>query len=129
MNIEDIQVGNYISSINHKNGTIERRMVINTSKKKAPKYLYDFNEFSCTENHPIYIHGIGYCIAKEIYFAYISHILMCYLYALPIFKYLYKLWKGFSSGKSKNNLFGQMRFHTKEKTPGISRNKLFELWG
>lgn len=130
INIEEIKVGDIVSSFNHSKNLIEKRKVINVIKRKSPKYLYHFNEFSCTENHPVFIKDIGYCIAKEIYSAYICHILMCCIYDLLLFKYLFKLWNKFFCKKSAKNLFRKVlsRKNKKTKSKNKSKNDLFLLW-
>lgn len=127
-NIEDIVSGVYVDSINHKTGHVERKMVIDTIKNKAPKYLYDFGIFTCTPNHPIYIHEIGYCIAKEIYLAYICHKSMRWLYGLSIFKYMYKLRRRIQSKKWEIDMFRSLRKSNQIKNESRSQNDMFELW-
>ncbi len=63
--IENIRVGDYVNSFNHKTKKTEFKKVLATSKKLIDGQLLKFKfsnggEFVCTKNHPIYINKLGY---------------------------------------------------------------------
>lgn len=72
-NIEDIKIGDYVNSYNHKTKKIEKKKVIRTFKKAIhplydPLYLTNLNGISTlsTGNHPFYIKEKGYIPARQI---------------------------------------------------------------
>lgn len=93
MPIEDVRTGMLINCFNHEKNAIERKSVLNIQRREYNKSLYDFGEFKCTPNHPIFIVDIGYCIAKEIYYAYICYKVMRYGFKTFTKSKLFKLWK------------------------------------
>ena len=128
-NIEDYNVGDIVSSFNHYTGIIEKKSVLRVFKKKKPNKLYDFGYFSCTANHPIFIVDIGYCLAKEIHYAYLFHIVMCYGYKTKLFQGLYKLWNSIRCKDKKVDMFASMSESKKEF--GIQEfaiNEMQPLW-
>ena len=69
--IENIKIGDYVNSFNHKKNIIEKRRVLNTFKKELIdtelikiNYLYD--SIVCTREHPIFVLNKGYINAYEI---------------------------------------------------------------
>lgn len=126
-NIEEYKVGDIVSSFNHLTGDIERQHVLRTFKKPSPSKLYDFGYFRCTSNHPIFIIGIGYCIAKEIYYAYLCYKVMCYV-SKPL-SYLHKLWERICNKNRTTHLFEGMRIKKKRTyEEEFTKNDLLELW-
>ncbi len=107
-NIEDYKVGDNVSSFNHLTGEIEKRKVLRIFKKEKPRKLYDFGYFTCTSNHPIFIVDIGYCLAKEIYYAYLYYIVMRYGYKTKLFQNLHKLWNSIRRKDKKIDMFRSM---------------------
>jgi len=91
--IEDFEVGETIDSFNHQTGKREESVVTRIMKRKYSGDLYDFGYFRCTPNHPIYIDEIGYCIAREIYYAYLCYKVMRYGFKAFTQSKLFKLWE------------------------------------
>jgi superfamily II DNA or RNA helicase len=106
--IENYKPGDIIDSFNHNTNQIEKKKILRSIKNPAPNKLYDFGEFSCTANHPIFIVGIGYCTAKEIYYAYIYNKMMCYGQTTKLLQNLYKLWDRFHCKDKEKYLFGEV---------------------
>jgi len=71
-NIEDIKIGDFVRSYNHKTQKIEYQKVLKTFKRKAPdvlvKILTSRGALSIitTKEHPIYIKGKGYIKAENV---------------------------------------------------------------
>ena len=107
-NIEDYKVGDIVSSFNHKTGIVEKKSILRVFKKKKPSKLYEFGYFSCTANHPIFIVDIGYCLAKEIHYAYLCYIVMRYGYKTKLFQNLRKLWNSIRCEDKKIDMFRSM---------------------
>jgi len=69
--IQEIEVGDFVSSYNHKTKKIESRKVIKTFKSKKPQEIYKliYAGGRCiigTGNHPIYVVGEGYIPLKNL---------------------------------------------------------------
>ena len=90
--IENFEPGWIINSFNHNTGKREDSTVTKVMKRKYSGRLYDLGYFKCTPNHPIFITGIGYCLAKEIYYAYICYKVMRYGFKAFTRSKLFKLW-------------------------------------
>jgi superfamily II DNA or RNA helicase len=69
-NIEEIVPGDFVDSFNHNTGFIEKRKVISTSKKETTNDLllikFQYEQFICTQEHPIFVEGKGYIPAKDL---------------------------------------------------------------
>lgn len=63
-NIEDVRVGDYVDSFNHKTGKVEKKKVTRVMKNKLMDRLYltscSDNYIISTGNHPVYVKGKGY---------------------------------------------------------------------
>lgn len=65
-NIEDIKIGDYVNSYNHKKSKIEKRMVSNVFKSKTPKHVYKLltqcggKYIIGTAEHPVFVKCEGY---------------------------------------------------------------------
>ena len=69
--IESIKQGDVVCSYNHITKTIEKRRVVRCMKRKAPNRLYKLtfagsNSITGTEEHPIYVKGLGYMPLSKI---------------------------------------------------------------
>lgn len=71
-NIENIKVGQFVDSYNHKTNEIEKKKVLRIMKRKMPKNLikvltHDGSQYTiATEEHPFYVKGKGYIKAKDL---------------------------------------------------------------
>ena len=71
-NIENIKVGQFVDSYNHKTKKIEKKKVLRIMKRKMPKNLikvltHDGLQYTiATEEHPFYVKGKGYIKAKDL---------------------------------------------------------------
>ena len=67
--IENIKIGDYVNSFNHKTGKIEKKRVLCLFKKKPETLctikLKNGQEITCTENHPFYTNK-GYLTASQL---------------------------------------------------------------
>lgn len=126
MNIEDYQKGFLINSFNHTTNKVQQSIVTRVMKRKHSGKLYDFGQFQCTPNHPIFIIGIGYCLAKEIHCAYLCNRLM--YYGTKIQSYLHKLRFSFRSKQSKEYLLATLRVYKAFSKDESRCNQLSELW-
>ncbi len=91
--IEDFEVGWTVNSFNHDTGKREDSIVTKIMKRKYSGRLYNLGYFKCTPNHPIFVTEIGYCLAKEIYYAYICYKVMSYGFKSFTKSKLFKLWE------------------------------------
>ncbi len=65
--IENINVGDYVTAFNHDAGRVEQRPVTHVFKRPSPDKLILINgSVCCTGNHPIYVCGKGYVNAENI---------------------------------------------------------------
>lgn len=126
INIEDYCQGWPISSFNHKTNQVEDSVVTRVMKRKYSGKLYDFGQFKCTPNHPIFIIGIGYCLAKEIHYAYLYSKVM--RYGTKLQSYLHKLWYSFYSKDTKEYLLELVRVNKEIEKNQSNSNQLCELW-
>jgi len=70
--IENLKIGDLVSSYNHTNNRIEVKKVISVFKNKTKSELLEFKftngkSFVCTPNHPLFTKEFGYISAKEVY--------------------------------------------------------------
>lgn len=70
-NIEDIKVGDYVTSFNHKTGQVEQRQVLKTMRRKCPDEILKLTfagsqRILCTKEHPIFVKGKGYVPARNV---------------------------------------------------------------
>lgn len=69
--ISQIKAGDYVFSFNHRNGTVEKRKVLDIFKRRYANKLIRLTSSSgrnlaCTEGHPIFVLGYGYITAGRI---------------------------------------------------------------
>lgn len=67
--IESIMVGDYVSSVDHRFGTMRPRRVTRLFKKQASnlvKLCYGATTLTCTGNHPVFVKGRGYVEAEAL---------------------------------------------------------------
>ncbi len=71
-NIENIKVGQFVDSYNHKTNKIEKKKVLRIMKRETPKNLIKVlihggsQYIIATEEHPFYVKGKGYIKAKDL---------------------------------------------------------------
>lgn len=66
--IEDIKVGDFVNSFNHKTNSVEKKKVLAVSKRWHKEDLTNIDDglIISTLNHPIYIYGKGYIEASKV---------------------------------------------------------------
>jgi superfamily II DNA or RNA helicase len=73
--IEDVKVGDLVTSYNHKKNVIEKRKVLSLFKNEIKGNIYKLQfstgeSFVCTENHPIFINNVGYISVNNLLYIY-----------------------------------------------------------
>lgn len=68
--IENIKIGDYVNSYNHKKRRLEKRKVLDIMKRPIKSHLVKINfpcvSFVCTPNHPIFVIDKGYVQANKL---------------------------------------------------------------
>lgn len=112
-NIENIKVGQFVDSYNHKKNKIEKKKVLRIMKRKMPKNLikvltHDGSQYTiATEEHPFYVKGKGYIKAKDLRTGDIVYEKVRFTENLSV---LGRMWKRIAFGKT------------------LSKNKICEIW-
>jgi len=112
-NIENIKVGQFVDSYNHKTNKIEKKKVLRVMKRKMPKNLikvltHDGSQYTiATEEHPFYVKGKGYIKAKDLRIGDIVYEKVRFTENLSV---PWRMWKRIAFGKT------------------LSKNKICEIW-
>jgi superfamily II DNA or RNA helicase len=142
INIEDIKVGDYVSSYNHKFNIIEKKKVLKIYKNKVHDHLVSIKlingkGITCTLNHPIYTIEFGYVPAIFISLCKLLMLNVTIIYHKDIdgeLRYMRKdyhhQWGAIEAFQAirKNILFKELSVYFKEEHEKANYWNLYRMW-